>query len=255
MAPMFTLDDTLDDAHEDIVSDMPEPQQHAIDEAQRQAAAEAADAGTAGIDLDALGIPWDPALHATGKDGHGVKSKGTGAWKKRRGLGGSASTLRAGAGRRDAAPDADPAVEREAIERASAETQARMAGAMMAQLQIRLSVGIGGVHFLPRELRIPGAPPINETEMLSGAWGDYFVAQGITQLPPWAALLGAMAMYYLPRFNEPEVRQRTGGFFRKIGHGFKSMWHWYKYRKSGGKPPGPIVTEKERGEATLAEAA
>jgi hypothetical protein len=128
-----------------------------------------------------------------------------------------------------------------------------MAGAMMAQLQIRLSVGIGGEHFLPRDLKIPGALPINEAEMLTGAWGDYFVATGVKTLPPWAALLGAMSMYYLPRFNEPEVRKRAGGVFRKMGHGLKSMWHWYKYRKSGGRPPGAKVTPAEREQAQDAQ--
>jgi hypothetical protein len=254
MADVFTLDDdpTLNAAHDDIASDQSPPQQHAIDEAQRQQASEAAANGAGeSIELDALGIPWDPSIHAKGKDGRGVKSKTTGAWKKRRGLGGSASTLSRGAGQ----TQPDPAAEREQIEQASAETQARMAGAMMAQLQIRLSVGIGGVHFLPRELRIPGAPPINEAEMLTAAWGDYFVARGVTMLPPWAALLGAMSMYYLPRFNEPEVRERAGGFFRKIGHGIKASWHWFKYRKSGGKPPMRGVSDKEKSTATVAEAA
>lgn len=254
MADVFSLDDTLNAAHADIAGDQSAPQQHAIDEAQRQQASEAiANGAGESIELDALGIPWDASVHAKGKDGRGVRSKTTGAWKKRRGMGGFSSTLSRGAG---AEPAADPAAEREQIERASADTQARMAGAMMAQLQIRLSVGIGGVHFLPRELRIPGAPAINEAEMLTAAWGDYFVARGVTMLPPWAALLGAMSMYYLPRFNEPEVRERAGGFFRKIGHGLKASWHWFRYRKSGGKPPGPRgISDKDKETATVAEAA
>lgn len=247
MADTFTLDDTLDLAHGDIAGDMPEPQQHAIDEAQRQqAATDIADGGGESVELDALGIPWDRTLHATGKDGKGAK-RADGSWKKRRGLGGSASSIGRGAHK------VDPAAEREEVERASADTQARMAGAMMATLQIRLSVAVGGEHFLPRELRIPGAPAINEAEMLTAAWGDYFVATGTKTLPPWAALLGAFSMYYLPRFNEPEVRQRAGGLFRKIGHGCKSMWHWYRYRKSGGKPPARGTTEKERETAQVAE--
>jgi hypothetical protein len=253
MADLFTLDNTLSDAHEDIASDLPEPQQHAIDEAQRQAASEAAaNGGGENISVDALGVPWDPAIHATGSDGAGIRTN-KGAWRKKRGVGGSASTFNRGAGAPSAQAAADPAAEREQIERASAETQARLAGAMMAQLQIRLSVGIGGVHFLPRELRIPGAPPINESEMLTAAWGDYFVARGITMLPPWAALLGAMSMYYLPRFNEPEVRAKAGGFFKKLGHGIKATWHWIRFRKS--PKPAPAVTPKEREGATLAEAA
>lgn len=255
MADVFSLadDPTLDAAHSDIAGDQSAPQQHAIDEAQRQQAQEAiANGGSESIELDALGIPWNPSVHAKGKDGRGVRSKTTGAWKKRRGLGGSASTLNRGAG---AAEPANPEAERASIEQASADTQARMAGAMMAQLQIRLSVGIGGVHFLPRELRIPGAPPINEAEMLTAAWGDYFVARGVTMLPPWAALLGAMSMYYLPRFNEPEVRERAGGFFSKIGHGVKASWHWFKYRKSGGKAPTRGTTDREKEGAQIAEAA
>lgn len=251
MANVFSLDDTLDAAHSDIAGDMPEPQQHAIDEAQRQQASEAAaNGGGENIDVDALGVPWNPEIHATGHDGKGVRTA-KGGWRKKRGLGGSASTLNRGT--RASAPTDSPE-EREQIERASADTQARMAGAMMAQLQVRLSVGIGGAHFLPRELRIPGAPPINESEMLTAAWGDYFVAKGVTMLPPWAALMGAMSMYYLPRFNEPEVRERAGGLFKKMGHGMKAAWHWMRFRKAP-KEKKPAVTAREKDGATLAEAA
>ncbi len=246
MADTFTLDDTLDAAHTDIASDLPEPQQHAIDEAQRQAASGAVEQGSENIELDALGVPWDPKLHATGKDGKGVRQKGSGAWRRRRGMGGSASSI----GQKVGAQPTDPAQERAEIEAQSAETASRMAGAMMATLQIQLSVGIGGQHFLPRELRIPGAPVINERDMLAGAWGDYFIATGTVTPPAWAMLLGAMSMYYLPRFQEPEVRSRVGGIFGRAWHGCKAAYHWMRYRKP---LPKEKVTEKDRQGATDAQ--
>src|ERR1700679_4199313 len=98
----FTLDDkpaTNGTANLDAIGDLPpteipEPQQHAIDEAANKQdpdnPQETVSPGS--VEIDALGIPWNPSEHSTGADGKGIKTaKGT--WRKRRGIKGSASYL------------------------------------------------------------------------------------------------------------------------------------------------------------------
>lgn len=227
-----------------LVNEIPEPQQHAIDQANAERETET---GTASdVEVDELGMPWNPEFHATGSDGKGIRTS-RGTWRKRRGVSGSPSQLNTGRAKVD--EPAPPTVEQQT------EAQCRMAGAMMGTLMVRLSVGVGGNAFLPRMLTIPGLQqPVSEQDMLNGAWGDYFVANGITTLPPWAALMGALSMYYLPRFQDTEVRQRVGGVMGWFKDKITRTVVWWKYRKQGGKAPkNRKVSDKEREGATDAE--
>lgn len=231
-----------------LVDEIPEPQQHAID----QATADSVDDGApidGAMELDALGIPYNADIHAKGADGKGIKTtKGT--WRKRRGVSGSPSQLNTGrstANSETAAPA--PTAQQ------TTEDQCRIAGAMMGTLMTRLSVGIGGNAFLPRILAIPGIKDgINEQDMLNAAWGDYFVSRGITDLPPSAALLGALSMYYLPRLQDQQVREKVGGFFGWFKEKITRVAVWWKYRKGGSKVPKKSkVSAAEREGATDAE--
>jgi hypothetical protein len=240
---MFTLEpepgaqvDALADA---ITQEIPEPQENAIAQAIKDQEKENPAAASGAVELDALGIPWNPAEHATGKDGKGVRTA-TGTWRKRRGIKGSASHLNTGAARASE-PKEDPSV----TEKRNLELQNRMAGAATATMLIRISTALGGAEFQPRVVSVPGGISYNEEQFLQGAFGDYFVAKGYTDIPPGAVLASALLMYYAPRFQSPEVRARGSKFVRW----FKDKGEWiyfkWKYRKSGGKPPERKEPKKE----------
>lgn len=240
-ATITKLDGTTVSSHaDDIAEELPEPQQHAIDQAQREQGDDVAASGGA-MDVDALGIPWNPQIHSTGKDGKGVKTaKGT--WRKKRGIAGSASQLNTGAA---PASDAGAAAPSQPAGPSQHEIACRRGGMMAARLQVQLSVGIGGEVFIPRLLKGPGGIDINEMEMLEQSWGDYFVAKGVEDLPPGWALFGAMAMYYLPRLNTPQVRERAGGFIGWI----KAKYASWRLRRKGVNVKPDTATENQR-EAT-----
>lgn len=243
---VFTLDDApaaeLDKLGDDLTNEIPEPQQHAIDQAISDASKnpDVPGAANTSVELDALGVPWNNAEHATGADGKGIRTaKGT--WRKRRGLKGSPSHLNTGAA--NASSPADKEAEQAAVNARTAEHQNRMAGAMAGTMLVRISAAVGGQEFLPRTITVPGGLTYNEEQFLQTAFGDYFVAKGISDIPPGLVLCSALMMYYMPRFQSPEVRQRGG----KIAGWFKSKMEWvyfkFKYRKSGGKPPAQTPAE------------
>ncbi len=203
---------------------------------------------TAVTPTDILGVPWNPELHATSATtGRGVKTA-KGVWRKRKGLKGTESRI--GAGASSSAPKADPAE----VARSNSELQARKGGEMMATLMIRISCGIGGESFIPKVIEAPGGIKFNEHEMLSGAFGDYFVATGKGDLPPGWALLGALCMYYLPRLQEPQVKARVGGIAGWFKDKTERAFIWWKYRKTTNRTDKDLArAAKERAGATNAE--
>src|SRR5271163_1870457 len=237
--PFKLDDDPINNLGDTLVNEIPEPQAHAIDQARVDAAREAENISgdtPSSLELDALGIPWDPTQHATGKDGKGVRTD-KGAWRKRRGVTGSASYL--GKGSKTQTKTPDPA-EVEALNKQTLEKQNRMAGMMAAAMLINVSTAIGGDEFQARRIKIPGTDATyDEREFLSQAFGDYFVAKQITDLPPGMVLVSALSMYYLPRFREPKVRERGG----KIGAWFKdkAQWIYFKIKYRGKKPPDKVT--------------
>lgn len=228
--PVFNVADNLDSVGDSLVNEIPEPQQHAIDQAAKDAE-EATGEAAASVDLDVLGVPWNPEIHATGADGKGIPTA-KGAWRKRRGLKGSASHLNTGAAAAPKDPKEDPTL----TEQRTREHQNRMAGAMAGTMLVRISAAFGGPEFLPRTINIPGGLTYNEEEFLQSAFGDYFVAKGISDLPPGMVLASALLMYYAPRFQEPAVREKGSKFVRWCKARIESVYVWAKYRKSGKKP-------------------
>jgi hypothetical protein len=231
----FTLEDVpsdektadLDALGDALTSEIPEPQQHAIDQAVADAKADPDNPQDSSVEVDKLGIPWNPEIHSKGADGKGIlTAKGT--WRKRRGLKGSASYINTDAASAAGAKKAeeDPKV----TEQRTHEHQCRMAGAMAGTMLVRLSAGIGGEAFLPRTITIPGGLTYNEEQFLQTAFGDYFVAKGIVDIPPGMVLVSALSMYYLPRFQQPEVRAKGSKFFRWCKDKFQWMYFKIKYR-------------------------
>lgn len=217
-----TDDETLDATADHIASELPEPQQHAINQATAELAAENPQA--AAVELDALGVPWNPAEHATGKDGHGVLTK-AGIWRKRKGVKGSPPHLNTGVA------DAAPAPADEETSAKTLEIQSRMAGQQVAVLMIRCSIALGGDAFHPRVLEMAGGLKYDEQKMLQAAWGEYFVAKGVVDIPPGVMLLSALSMYYMPRLQAPEVKKKASGALFWIKEKFIDLSYWMRKKK------------------------
>ena len=232
---MFTLDEQpaadLNKLGDELTDEIPEPQQHAIDQAISDASKnpDVPGAASGSVELDALGVPWDSTQHATGKDGKGVRTE-KGTWRKRRGLKGSPSHLNTGA-----ASNKPPEESEEVKNRRLLEQQARLAGATVAMLMFRISTGIGGPQFHPRQVQVTENISYDERTVMVDAWGDYFLAKGIVDVPPGVALCGALFMYYGPRFQDPEVRKKSG----KVVTWFKNaaQWVYFKFKYRGKKKP------------------
>lgn len=214
--------DSLDDTADDIASELPEPQDHAIKQATAELAAE--NPAATAQELDALGVPWDSGVHATGPDGKGILTK-AGVWRKRRGVKGSAPHLNT------SIADNKPAPTDEEISAKGLDLQSRMAGGYLATLMIRFSIALGGDSFYPRTYEMAGGVKVNEEKMLQTAWGDYFVAKGVVDVPPGVMLLSALAMYYMPRLQAPEVKQKATGALFWVKEKFTDFVYWVRKKK------------------------
>jgi hypothetical protein len=230
--PLFDLDVVGDE----LVAEIPEPQQHAIDQAAADNQQENPNA--APLEVDLLGVPWDSTLHATdSKTGKGILTA-KGSWRKRRGLKGSPSHLNTGPAAAPSEPKEDPTV----TEKRTLEQQNRMAGVMAGTMLVRLSTAVGGKEFLPRTITTAGVT-YSEEEFLQNAFGDYFVAKGISDIPPGMVLASALCMYYLPRFQEPAVREKGSRFVSWCKGRVEALYFWFKYKRKGKPTPKELKSE------------
>lgn len=180
----FSFDDeAAEGAASQILGQMPEPQEHAIQQHETQAAIEAAN-----VELDDEGTPFDPAIHT------GTKLK-NGTWRKRKAAGGNSPRSRVARPRGESV-ELSP----EQQQASALETQARAAGAAAAATLFMMGQMLGGPEWKPEP---------EEIELQTKAWGDYFVAKGHTDFPPGLALTVAIVGYAGPRFMMPETQSRV----------------------------------------------
>lgn len=85
----------------------------------------------------------------------------------------------------------------------------QVAGKAAAHAMFMMGVAIGGEEWQPVVNPEVG---INEPEMLSGAFADYFEAKGVEDFPPGVALTMAVLSYAAPRFQQPKTKTRFGLF-------------------------------------------
>lgn len=193
----FSLDDDQPASPEsaEILGAMPEPQQHAIDAATGDTEnAPPTDSVDSVTHDDSV---WNPAVHATGRDGKGIRTK-AGGWRKRRGKAGQPSSIHTGS---------TNVVQPEPV---ADTTSQRAAGAAAAASVFMLGRAFGGESW---------SPTADEVSMHSDAWGNYFIAKGITDFPPGVALAIALASYAGPRFFTPATKERAG-----------VIKHWFSVR-------------------------
>ena len=167
-----------------LAEDMPQVQQHAIDQAEDEAKKSA----TGAVDVD--GHTFDPAMHKTGTDGKPTITKLGKLIKKPGRKPGSAATSTLGA----------------AINKSD---KARRSGIIAANFLMSTATAVGGEDWQPRK-ETPEMP-LDEKSMMQDAFGDYFDAKGWEDIPPGLALLGALAIYISPRLTAPSTKRRVGG--------------------------------------------
>jgi len=87
--------------------------------------------------------------------------------------------------------------------------QARATGDAAANALIMLGVVVGGDEWHPQKNEEYG---VDEKQSLSVAFGDYFEAKELTDIPPGVALTIAISAYMLPRFTMPKTQTRMQRF-------------------------------------------
>lgn len=84
------------------------------------------------------------------------------------------------------------------------------AGKIAADHTVLIGMMIGGDEWTPLSIPDKG---IDEHGMLTEAYADYFKANGISDIPPGAALLLALAGYIVPRLAMPKTQKKTKNIF------------------------------------------
>lgn len=214
-----------------LIEESPEPQPHAI--------AQQAELETARVAQNAEAVKqfpdFNPAIHATNADGSPALTPTGRLAKIRKGRSASPKlTIPNNAGQ-----SAQPSLAQ------SREVQARAGGAGFANLVIALSVGIGGEEFIPRRDPKVG---LDEKAMLEGAFGDYFVATGKTDLPPGWALAAALSLYVVPRFGMPKTQSR----FQRAKNWVAVKWINFRLARKGYKVRVRNADEVNRARDVLA---
>ncbi len=198
----------------DFVTDMPEVQPHAVAQAQAQAQAQAA----APVDKD--GVRFDPAVHVTGPDGKGVMTVRK-TWAQKRGRKGGDAASRPAQSTMGGLAPAAPAGQATPLQLpADVQAAARAAGIATAELVFVVGRVAGGEEWDPSKA---------EREMMHQVWGDYFVATGKVDVPPWMGVAIGMTAYAGPRFGQPKTQARVG----KLKQWVVSWWTNRKLRRMG----------------------
>lgn len=184
MGKEFSFDDsnTASEA-EEISSQMPEPSEHALSQMDETKIDEKP--SQQNVPVDDFGTPFNPEIHT------GSKLK-NGRWRERK-----KSTV--ATPRKKASANATTQTSPQDIKRAENEAQCRAAGVVAAGAMFMLCRGIFGEEWTPTN---------DEIEMQNQNWGNYFVAKGISDIPPGLALCMGIAAYAAPRFTKPKTQAK-----------------------------------------------
>lgn len=208
----------LDAIADNLSSDMPEVQEHALEQEKLTQDAELAQYSHL---KDTEGNTFDPAVHKTNKSGEPTLStKGKLIKKPGRKMGSKNSQAHSFVGGPGKVPDS------RSDKVAAQRMQARASGTMAANLVLQIGIVAGGDEWMPR---IDEASGLNEKLMLENSFADYFEATGKTDIPPGMALTVAIGAYALPRFTMPKTQSRLG----KLKMGFKKWAANRKLKKHG----------------------
>lgn len=188
---------------------------------------------------DADGNPFDPSIHATdSKTGEPSLTK-NGKLRRRPGRkSGSGQGTQSTLGKPSQPLGADQS-------KPDSIAQARATGTFAAGALITLGMALGGEEWKPVK-----TAEKDERAFLESAFGDYFVAKGMTDIPPGIALTIAIGAYVGPRLTMPRTQSRMERL---------RVWAAKKIaeRKARKKaPPRDVAKEstaREQAEVTLVE--
>jgi len=209
-----------------LTGDMPDVQEHAVQQAHAQQVAQS------NSPTDKSGAMFDPAIHVTGADGKGVMTV-RGTWAQKRGR--KANEPQAPQTARNApqaksilgGPAAPPSPQMLADQqKMQQDMQSRAAGVAAAEMLFMVGQIVGGDEWKPMQNKEMG---LDERALMHGAFGDYFVSKGKTDIPPGAALGFAVIAYMAPRFAMPKTQTR----FQKLKGAVVTWWTNRKLRKMG----------------------
>ena len=203
----------------DMVTSMPEVQEHAIQKAQADSQA------SAGGPTDKSGTAFDPAIHEGGPDGKGVISV-RGTWRLKRGGGRKAGSGSASMANGSSSLNAPTAPSKEQVTAAQNEHQAKLAGAACAQMMFMAGRALGGEEWTPRKDEKTG---LDEELMMTAAFTEYCKVKNVTDIPPGVALAFAICVYAGPRLAMPQTKARVSGIKQRI----VQWWVNRKLRKQG----------------------
>lgn len=116
-----------------------------------------------------------------------------------------------------------------------AEIEAMTTGYYAADLLITVGQSIGGDEWRPK------IEPIDERRNLQEAFGKYFVAKEIADIPPGIALTMAVGAYVGPRLFMPETKKKTKSFAEKA----KQWFRWKKFNAEENKKEAAEIKKAE----------
>lgn len=223
----------------ELATTMPEVQAHAV----QQAAAEAIEAQG----KDSSGAVFDPAIHATGPDGRGMLNA-SGVFAKKRGRKAGQASPAAEKTLGSAQKPAPAGVSGESriggvvdkaqlAAQATSQAQCRAAGIAAAEMLFAVGQVLGGEEWAPAKNASLGT---DERAMMHSAMAEYFVAKGVSDIPPGAALSFCIIAYAAPRFAMPKTQSRW-----QAAKSFVATW-WInrKLRKAGLEQRVAVPAEK-----------
>lgn len=147
--------------------------------------------------MDERGDTFDKEVHEMGEDGAPRKTKKGFFHKKRGGLGKSTIAQ---------------------VDTSSEDLSYQACGSSTAEIIFILGQSLGGGDWQPTQ---------DERSYMTSAWGEYFKAKGVKDLPPGLIVATAMVSYAMPRFALPETKSRL----QRAGHWLK-MKLSKRYRKA-----------------------
>lgn len=206
-----------------LASEIPQVSQHAVDAEQakiHEKAQEYADR------RDRYGEPFDPNKHHTNSDGS-PRLTSTGKLRRKTGIGAGA-TSKSIIGTAVSASGMSP----------HEEASARAGGEVAAAMTIQACMLAFGDEWSPVVDESTGR---NEQVHMSKAFGDYFVAKDIKDIPPGWALAIALTGYALPRFTQPKTKTR----FQLMRSWVADKWSTWRADKDEPQPDPRNDDERE----------
>lgn len=204
---------------DNIISEMPEVQEHAIhteNMQQQQKMAEWADL------RDTDGNSFDPKIHKTNKAGEPTLST-KGKLIKKPGRKAKPESERPQSVIGPSAGTHTPAAPTESE---VAKQMARASGTVAANMVMQIGIVAGGEEWQPMKDEETG---LDEKALMESAWADYFEATGKQDIPPGMALTVVMLGYILPRFTMPKTQTRL----QKLKTWISEKWANRKLKKHG----------------------